>query len=226
MLPDLAVTAAPEDSLCLACHKRETPADPTSPEPHQSNTRASMESTGLLGHPVPLRGCQNVLWHSCPRGTERFCPLSALLCPQDRRLLPAHGATDTDQSPHCFQVVYSTRLSGTGLTTHPGIHLSPARLDPPCPCCSQGSWSPGEGSSEAWMDTHSLPDPVPVPILQHPSPRPAGAGDCPGQGGCSLTSLTGGSTGSVPPLSRNLEKVSTSRVLLYSTIWSHGREGR
>lgn len=44
-----------------------------------------------------------------------------------------------------------------------------------------------------------------------------------GGGGTTLT--TGGSSGSVPPFSRNLEKVSTSRALLYSTIWSHGMEG-
>lgn len=88
---------------------------------------------------------------SCPRATE------ALLCPQDR--CSQNMETDTDQSPHCFQVVYSTCLSRTGLTAHPGIHLSVVHSDPR-PCCSQESWSPGEGSSEAWMDTHSLPVPI------------------------------------------------------------------
>lgn len=61
------------------------------------------------------------------------------------------------------------------------------------------------------MDGHTLP----------PCPHLAGAGDIPGQGGVP-TSLTGGSSGSVPPFSKNLEKVSTSRVLLNSIIWNHG----
>lgn len=91
------------------------------------------------------------------------------------------GATDTDQSPQCFQVVYSTHPSGTGLTAHPGIRPSQADWVPPCLCCSQGSWAPGEGSSEAQTDTQPLP--VPVPILQDPSPCPAEAGGHPGVGG-------------------------------------------
>lgn len=91
------------------------------------------------------------------------------------------GATDTDQSPQCFQVVYSTHPSGTGLTAHPGIRLSQADWVPPCPCCSQGSWAPGEGSSEAQTDAQPLP--VPVPILQDPSPCPAEAGGHPAVGG-------------------------------------------
>lgn len=151
------------------------------------------------------------------------------VCPQGHRGVPTMctprccGATDT-QSPHCFQVVYSRSTRGTGLIAHPGIQPSQVNSAPRCLCCSRGSGAPGEDSGGEAQDRHTPPAcPCPHPRGADPAQQRLGA-VLPWCGGTSLTA--GGSSGSVPPFSRNLEKVSTSRVLLYSTICSHGMEWR
>lgn len=84
-------------------------------------------------------------------------------------------AADKDQSPRCFQGVYSTRARGTGLTAHPGPQPCLTDSAPLCLCCSQGSWSPAEGGGKTRMATHTLSPPC-CGAEQGPSPAQQGLG--------------------------------------------------